>query len=89
MRRFRCTKLFILDSGNFDLAAEVHLSGLGVKRTPEAGVYRYATEVEAETIGDAGIVSRDKLLEILRPYGVEIIITDSSTRLLRQEPQDR
>lgn len=81
--RFACAKKFVLDSGHLSREAEVMLTKRRVTRVPgEEGSYLYGCEVEAPTIGDAGIVSRDMLLEILKPYGVEIIITDSSIRRL-------
>jgi hypothetical protein len=81
--RFECLKKFVLDSGRLSREAEVMLTKRRVTRVPgQEGTYLFATEVEAPTIGDAGIVSRDMLLEILKPYGVEIVITDSSTRRL-------
>jgi hypothetical protein len=80
---FECVKKFELDSGHLSREAELMLTKRRVTRIPGSnGSYLYACEVEAETIGDAGIVSRDELLELLKPYGVEIIITDSSVRRL-------
>ena len=80
--RFACAKKFELDSGKLSRTAELMLTKRRVSRIPGMDAYLYACEVEAETIGDAGIVSRDMLLALLKPYGVEIIITDSSVRRL-------
>lgn len=81
--RFECVKKFDVESGKLSRAAEVMLTKRRVTRIPgQNGTYLYACEVEAETIGDAGIVSRDLLLELLKPYGVEIVVTDSSVRRL-------
>lgn len=87
--RFTCLKRFELESGSLSREAESHLTKRRVTREPgQEGAYLYRTEVEAPTIGDAGIVSGEELREILKPYGVEIIVTDSrTTRIRTEEPR--
>jgi hypothetical protein len=79
---FECRKVFFLDSGELNVAAESNLTKQRVTRTPEPGVYRFVTTVQAPTIADADLLARDRLLDLLRPYGVEIVVIEAETKRL-------
>lgn len=81
---FDCLKLFEITAGELNVAAESNLTRRGVTRTVEPGRYRFVVRVSAATIGEAGSVSRERLSDILDPYGVDILVTDTSVKRLRK-----
>jgi hypothetical protein len=89
MERFWfCRKRFTVEysgpGSGPDLEAELALYEAGIRRSPTPGEYRWSATVGAETAADAALVSRNALLELLRPYGVEeIVVVDSAVRLIR------
>ena len=78
-----CVKQFVLETGELDVSAESELYKLGVRRNMEPGTYRWATFVEAATAIEAGMISNQRLVELVGDHGVAVWVWESSTTLVR------
>lgn len=93
MRRWECTKDFVLTKGALNREAESHLTKQSVRFIgigPDGQqAYSYFTFVEAELVSEVIDKSRLMLEAIMAPYPVEWMVYNSSARVVRADRESR
>jgi hypothetical protein len=85
-RHWDTSQKFVLTNGHFDLAAELALrQETGpIFREIYGGAYRYVAYVEAEHSLAAQAEAHTLLLDVLKPYDVEVFVYDVRVVALRE-----